>query len=122
IASMGMVAVGINLANIIAPRTKGERTVALPGFLILMGFGTYVESAYPFMFSNKLVFGGALFSGGLAGAMVGLFGVRGVGYVPLPAVPFLSNDITGMIFSMLIAMISALIITIIANKTIKSVN
>ncbi|WP_347836322.1 hypothetical protein [Gracilibacillus sp. JCM 18860] len=40
-----MVAAGINLANIIRPRDKGEAAVAVPGFLINLGFGTFVESA-----------------------------------------------------------------------------
>lgn len=122
IVGLGMVAVGINLANIVAPRTKGERAVAVPGFLILLGFGTYVESAYPFMFSNRLVFGGAILSAGLSGAFVGLFNARAVGYVPLPVVPFLSNNIIGTILAMLIGLASAFIITIIANKTIKATN
>src|SRR5690625_7723230 len=34
-----MVAAGINLANIIFPRDKGEAAIATPGFLINMGFG-----------------------------------------------------------------------------------
>src|SRR5690606_2137464 len=54
-----MVSAGITLANIVGPRDKGEAAVATPGFLINMGFGTFVEAAYPFMFSNKLVFAGA---------------------------------------------------------------
>ncbi|WP_445486574.1 PTS sugar transporter [Niallia sp. 03133] len=111
-----MVAAGINLANIIAPRDKGEAAVATPGFLINMGFGTFVESAYPFMFSNKIVFGGALISAGLGGALVGLFNVRGTAYVPAFTAPLLSNDITGFIISMLAPMLCAFLITFVANK------
>src|SRR5699024_4446779 len=90
-----MVAAGINLANIVYPKKKGESTVALPGFLINMGFGTYVESAYSFMFSSKMIFGGAIFSAGLVGLFVGLFNARGTVYVPSLAGPFLSNNIFG---------------------------
>lgn len=111
-----MVAAGINLANIIAPRDKGESAVAAPGFLINMGFGTFVESAYPFMFSNKIVFGGALLSAGIGGALVGLFNVRGTAYVPSFTAPFLSNDIVGFIIAMIIPMLCAFIITLVANK------
>ncbi|KHF37522.1 hypothetical protein CM49_00041 [Paenibacillus sp. P1XP2] len=40
-----MVSAGITLANLVAPRDKGEAAVAAPGFLINMGFGTFVEAA-----------------------------------------------------------------------------
>ncbi|MBY7142233.1 PTS sugar transporter [Virgibacillus sp. NKC19-3] len=116
IVGLTMVAAGINLANIIFPRKKGESAVALPGFLVNMGFGTYVESAYPFMFSNKLIFGGAILSGGLGGLFIGLFNARGTAYVPSFAAPFLSNNILGMTIAMLITIISAFTITLIANK------
>ena len=72
-----MVSAGITLANVIFPRQKGDASVALPGFLINVGFGTFVETSYPFMFSSKLVFGAALLSSGFGGALVGLFGVMG---------------------------------------------
>jgi hypothetical protein len=51
-----MVSAGITLANIVAGRRPGDRAVAAPGFAINIGFGTFVEAAYPFMFSDKLVF------------------------------------------------------------------
>lgn len=111
-----MVAAGINLANIVAPRDKGEAAVAAPGFAINMGFGTFVESAYPFMFSNKIVFGGAILSAGIGGAMVGIFNIRGTAYVPSFMSPFLSNNVVGFVISMLVALGSAFIITLIANK------
>lgn len=114
-----MVAAGINLANIVAPRDKGEAAVAAPGFAINMGFGTFVESAYPFMFSNKVVFGGAILSAGLGGAMVGLFNIRGTAYVPSFMSPFLSNNVVGFIISMLVALLASFTITLIANKVIK---
>jgi len=114
-----MVAAGINLANIVYPKKKGESTVALPGFLINMGFGTYVESAYPFMFSSKMIFGGAIFSAGLGGLFVGLFNARGTAYVPSLAGPFLSNNIFGFTISMLISLAAAFFITLIANRMSK---
>ncbi|HLR60662.1 MAG TPA: hypothetical protein VK094_09350 [Pseudogracilibacillus sp.] len=119
VVGLGMVAMSINLANIIFPRTKGERALAWPGFLVLFGFGTYVESAYPFMFSSRVVFGGAILSAGLAGTFVGLFKARGVGYVPTLVQPFLSNNIIGFIISMIVGLIAAFIITVTANKMIK---
>ncbi|MCU6339878.1 PTS sugar transporter, partial [Enterobacter quasiroggenkampii] len=80
-AGLVMVSAGITLANIIAPRDKGEAAVAVPGFLINIGFGTFVEAAYPFMFSNKFIFGGAIVSAGLGGLLVGMFEVQGTAYV-----------------------------------------
>ncbi len=55
-----MVAAGINLANVIAPREKAKLPL-LRRACSLTGFGTFVESAYPFMFANKIVFGSAIF-------------------------------------------------------------
>ncbi|WP_252312192.1 hypothetical protein [Sinobaca sp. H24] len=110
-----MVSAGITLANVISPRDKGEAAAAAPGFLINMGFGTFVEAAYPFMFSNKFVFAGAVFSAG-GGALVGLFNVRGTAYVPTFAAPLLTNNVAGFILAMAAAFILAFIITITANK------
>ena len=76
-----MVSAGITLANIILPKQKGEVAVALPGCIINICFGTFVEASYPFMFSNKIVFAGALASATVGGAIVGLFNVKGTAYV-----------------------------------------
>lgn len=114
-----MVAAGINLANIIGPRDKGEAAVAIPGFAINMGFGTFVESAYPFMFSSKWVFAGALLSGGVGGALVGLFDVRGTAYVPTFTAPLLANNPIGFIIAMLVPFGLAFSITLLANRWTK---
>ncbi|RCW62519.1 PTS sugar transporter [Saliterribacillus persicus] len=111
-----MVAAGINLANIIRPRDKGEAAVAAPGFVINLSFGTFVESAYPFMFSSKWVFAGALISGGIGGALVGLFDVRGTAYVPTFTAPFLANNSVGFIIAMVVPCLVAFTITILANQ------
>ncbi|MCT1903066.1 PTS sugar transporter [Oceanobacillus sojae] len=111
-----MVSAGINLANIIAPREKGEAAAATPGFLINMGFGTFVEAAYPFMFSNKIVFAGAILSAGVGGALVGLFDVRGTAYVPTFTTPFLSDNPLGFVIAMLASFMLTFAITLIANK------
>lgn len=116
LVSLVMVAAGINLANIISPRDKGEAAVAAPGFMINIGFGTFVESAYPFMFSNKLVFAGALVSGGVGGAIVGLFQVRATAYVPSVTAPLLTNHVTGLILAMVSALVSAFVITFVVNR------
>ncbi|MGE5585619.1 MAG: PTS sugar transporter [Bacillota bacterium] len=111
-----MVSAGITLANIIYPRTRDEATVAAPGFMVNVGFGTFVEAAYPFMFSDRLVFGGALLSAALAGAFVGAFGVRGTAYVPSVVAPAMSNNPLGFLVSMAVAMGAAFLFTVIANK------
>jgi DNA-binding GntR family transcriptional regulator len=113
-----MVSAGITLANIVAPRDKGEAAVAIPGFLINMGFGTFVEAAYPFMFSNKVVFGGAILSAGVGGMLVGLFGIRGTAYVPSFMAPLLSNNIIGFIIAMAAGLICSFVITVAANKLV----
>lgn len=114
--SLVMVAAGINLANVVAPRNRSEATVAAPGLLINLGFGTFVESAYPFMFSNKIVFLGALFSSAIGGAALGLFNVKGVAYVPSFASPFISNNPYAMATIMLGVLILSCLITVVANR------
>ena len=89
-----MVSAGITLANVLFPRQKSDAAVALPGFLINLGFGTFVEASYPFMFSNKLVFGGAILASTVSGALVGLLGVKGTASVPSFMAPFLANELS----------------------------
>jgi len=114
-----LVSAGINLANMISPREKGEAAAATPGFLINLGFGTFVEAAYPFMFANKVVFGGAILSAGIGGAIVGLFDVRGTAYVPTFTAPLLSDNVVGFVIAMLVSFTLAFTITLIANRTKK---
>ncbi|SFM48992.1 Phosphotransferase system IIC components, glucose/maltose/N-acetylglucosamine-specific [Gracilibacillus orientalis] len=114
-----MVAAGINLANIIRPRDKGEAAVAVPGFAINMGFGTFVESAYPFMFSSKWIFAGALLSGGVGGVLVGLFEVKGTAYVPTFTAPLLANNTIGFVIAMIVPCLLAFIITLVVNSLSK---
>ncbi|HSV86569.1 MAG TPA: hypothetical protein VLH85_08330, partial [Levilinea sp.] len=114
-----MVSAGITLANIIAPREKSEASVAAPGFLINVGFGTFVEAAYPFMFADKRIFGTALFAATVSGAFVGFFNARGTAYVPSLVAPALSNNPTGFLVSMLVALGVACVLTILFNTTAK---
>lgn len=115
-----MVSAGITLANIIAPRTKGEAAVAAPGFLVNVGFGTFVEAAYPFMFADKRIFGTALFAAMVSGAFCGFFNARGTAYVPSLVAPTLSNNPLGFLISMLVAMGIACVLTILFNKATKA--
>ncbi|RQD77965.1 MAG: PTS sugar transporter, partial [Halanaerobium sp. MSAO_Bac5] len=71
---------------------------------------------YPFMFSDKLVFAGAMISGAISGAFVGFLGVRGTAYVPSFSAPFLSNNGIGFAISMAVALVSSFTFTFIANK------
>ena len=111
-----MVSAGITLANIVSPRDKGEAAVAAPGFAINMGFGTFVEAAYPFMFSNKYIFAGAIISSGFGGLLVGLFDVRGTAYVPSFMAPLLSNNMSGFIIAMAGSLVCSFLITLSINK------
>lgn len=114
-----MVSAGITLANIIAPRDRSEASVALPGFLVNVGFGTFVEAAYPFMFADKRVFAGALLAAMVSGGFCGFFDARGTAYVPSVVAPGLSNNPMGFLISMLVAMGLAAGLTIVFNKTAK---
>lgn len=112
-----MVSAGITLANVIFPKDKGQAAAALPGFLVNVGFGTFVEAAYPFMFSSRIVFAGALVSACASGALVGLFGVRGTAYVPSVIAPGMANPGHGVQFliCMLVSAGLAFAITSLAN-------
>ncbi len=113
-----MVSAGITLANVLFPRQKSDASAALPGFIINMGFGTFVEAAYPFMFSSKLVFGSAIVASTVSGIFVGLFGVKGTAYVPSFSAPFLANEGKGLQFAicMLIALVVAFVLTVLSNR------
>jgi phosphotransferase system glucose/maltose/N-acetylglucosamine-specific IIC component len=84
-----------------------------------VGFGTFVEAAYPFMFSDKLVMIGAILSAGVSGLVVGLFGVRGTAYVPSVVAPTVSNSPWGFVLSMLVALVAAFLFTTAANRLAK---
>lgn len=113
-----MVSAGITLANIIAPKEKSDRAIALTGFLINMGFGTFVEAAYPFMFSSKKVFAAALAAATVSGALIGIFDVKGIAYVPSIVAPTMANEGKGLSFAIAMgaALVIACILTILANK------
>lgn len=117
-----MVSAGITLANVIFPRQRSDASAALPGFIINMGFGTFVEAAYPYMFSSKLVFGSALIASTVSGMLVGLFDVKGTAYVPSFTAPFLANEGKGVYFAicMLVAMAIAFVLTALANRIEKN--
>lgn len=84
-----------------------------------VGFGTFVEAAYPFMFADKRIFGTALFAAMLSGAFVGFFSARGTAYVPSLVAPALSNNPLGFLISMLVGLGTACILTVVFNKTAK---
>lgn len=114
------VSAGITLGNVILPRDKGGRTAAFPGFLVNIFFGTFVEAAYPYMFSDKKVFGGAIFAGAVGGALVGLFNVKSTAYVPTFVAPGLTNEKPiQLVIAMLSASLVAMLITIWANNAAK---
>lgn len=115
-----MVSAGIMAANILAPRRQDDRALAIPGLFINMAFGTFVEAAYPFMFSNKVVMAGAILSAGVGGVAVGYFNVRGTAYVPSIVAPTLSNNVLGFAFCMFLSAFCAFCITAAANRFTKS--
>lgn len=114
-----MVSAGITLANIIAPRRKENRSLAVPGFLINIGFGTFVEAAYPFMFASKYVMGIAILSSAVGGLLVGILGVFGTAYVPSLVAPGLANNALGFAIAMITSMVLSCLLTIFVNKFTK---
>lgn len=110
-----MVSLGITLANVIRPRTSGERALAGSGAAVNFFFGTFVESSYPFMFGDKKVFAIALFSATAGGAMVGVTGAEASAYLPAIVAPFIATNVFGMVLAMLTSLILALVLTLLAN-------
>lgn len=115
-----MVSAGITLGNVLFPKRQEDRAIALPGFLINLIFGTFVEASYPFMLSNKWIFAGAIISGAIGGGVVGFFNVLGTAYVPTLVAPSLSTNLIGMLVAMLVALGLGLLFTFIGNKTKKT--
>jgi len=67
------------------------------------------------MFSNKLIFAGAIVSSSIGGLLVGLFDVRGTAYVPSVMAPFLSDNMIGFIIAMVGSLVCAFMITLFVN-------
>lgn len=111
-----MVSAGITLANVLAPKTKSEASIAAPGLFVNLAFGTFVEAAYPFMFADKKIFGTALFAATVGGAFCGFFNARGTGYLPTFVAPGVSNNPFGFAASMVIAMAVAFVLTYFFNR------
>lgn len=113
-----VVSAGITLANVIYPKQRSDAALALPGLLINVFFGTFVEASYPFMFSNKLVFAGALLAATVSGGLVGALGVRGTAYVPIFSAPGVANEgkAVSYLICILVAFAIALAVTLLANR------
>ncbi|GAA2180407.1 PTS sugar transporter [Leucobacter tardus] len=113
--SLVMVSLGITLANVIRPRTSGERALAGSGAAVNFFFGTFVESSYPFMFGDKKVFAIALLSATAGGAVVGLTGAEATAYLPAIVAPFIATNAGGMVLAMLTSALLALTLTLLVN-------
>ncbi len=113
------VCAGIQLAYIIQPRNPGDRTTAMTNIFINLAFGTFVEAAYPFMFSSRKVFGAAILAATLAGTLVGLLNVKSTAYVPTFVAPFMSNDkILSTIICLVAAVMLACSFTLLASRNL----
>ena len=111
-----IVCAGIQLAYIIRPRNPGDRTASIANIAINLLFGTFVEAAYPYMFSSRKVFAAAIVSATAGGALVGLFGVKCTAYVPTFVAPFLSNNAVWQTFVVLIATFAlSCVLTLVAT-------
>jgi hypothetical protein len=55
----------------------------------------------------------------VSGAFAGFFNARGTAYVPSIVAPTLSNNPVGFLISMLVALGTACVLTVIFNKTAK---
>lgn len=115
-----MVCAGMQLAYIIRPRNDGDRAASIANIIVNLGFGTFVEAAYPYMFSSKKLFAAAIASATAGGVLVGIFNVKCTAYVPCFVAPFVSNDnIVGTIVCMVGAVAIACVLTLLANAGTK---
>ena len=100
----------------IASGGLGGLAAGLVGKFLIAPVALWIGN-YPFMFSNKIVFAGALASATVGGAIVGLFNVKGTAYVPAVLAPFMANEGKGPAFAvaMIVAMGCVFAITMVAN-------
>jgi hypothetical protein len=114
--SLVMVSLGITLANVVRPRTSGERALAASGAAVNFGFGTFVEASYPFLFADRKVFGVALGSAALGGLVVGATGAEATAYLPAVVAPFVATDTVGMVLSMLVGCVVPFVAVLAINE------
>ena len=110
-----MVSLGITLANVIKPRTSGERALAGSGAAVNFFFGTFVESSYPFMFGDKKVFATALLAATAGGAVAGASAVEATAYLPVFVAPFVSTNAMGLVIAMVTSFVIAGALTLLTN-------
>lgn len=110
-----MVSLGITLANLVRPRTSGERALAGSGAAVNFFFGTFVEASYPFMFGDKRVFAAAVGAATVGGAVAGSFAVEASAYLPAVVAPFIATNAVGMVISMLVSCGLAFVATYLIN-------
>lgn len=116
LCSMVMVCAGLQLGNIIAPKKDGDRVTSIPNIIINLGFGTFVEAAYPFMFASKKIFASVIASATVTGLLIGLFDVKCTAYVPCFLAPFMSNDKAVLaVVCMVVAVGMQAVLTVICN-------
>lgn len=114
-AALVIVSLGITLANAVRPRTSGERALAGSGSAVNFFFGTFAEASYPFMFSDKKVFGAALLAATAGGAVVGLTGTEATAYLPAFVAPFIATSSLGLVAAMATSFTIAFLLTLLAN-------
>ena len=110
-----MTSLGITLANVVRPRTSGERALAGSGAAVNFFFGTFVESSYPFMFGDKKIFATALLAATAGGMAVGATGVEASAYLPAFLAPFISTNAVGLVLAMLTSFAIAFALTFATN-------
>lgn len=110
-----MVSLGITLANVVRPRSSGERALAGSGAAVNFFFGTFVEASYPFMFSDRRVFATAIGAATVGGAIVGAMGVEATAYLPAVMTPFVATNALGMVLAMVTATALAFTTTLLIN-------
>lgn len=116
--SLVMVAFGITLANVVRPRTSGERALAGSGSAVNFFFGTFVEAAYPFMFGDKRVFAIALGAATVGGAVAGAFKAEATAYLPAFVAPTVANTPFGLIVAMVVSAGIAFVGTLLVNLAV----
>ncbi len=110
-----MVAAGINLANVIAPREKAKLPLLRRACSLTRVLAPLLNPPIPSCSPTKL-FLAPPFLGRNGRHDAGLFNVKGVAYVPAFASPFLSSNALQMAIVMIATMAMTCLTTIIANR------
>ncbi|CAM9173990.1 unnamed protein product, partial [Ectocarpus fasciculatus] len=84
LCALCMVAAGLCAAHLLRPTSPVDAALGRRGLIFNLGFGDFIEAAYPFMERCRCCNAGAYMGSAISGAVVAAGGVASTAYLPLP--------------------------------------